>query len=368
MNSRKSRINIPLAAWLLIFFMTVMCLTSCGERSDHAGEEKTRVVVDCIGRQVMVPDKIQRVGCLYAFAGHVTALLGEEDKMVAVVNGLKRDKLLTGMFPDLLNKPVPFSQDHINIEALAKLDPDVVLIRETTAKNPAEMEKLEAFGIPVLVVDSNTIEEQRASVLMVGELFGGAALEQAKKYDSFFEDAVEAAKEKANHINPDKRITVYHSINEATRTDSAGTLPAEWTELVGVENVSAEEPLSLFEGKTYAGLEQIYRWDPKVIICNEPGVSEYILTDGKWKGLRAVKNKEVYQMPIAVSRWGHPGSVETPLAIYWLGKLVYPEIYSDVDLIGKTREFYQTFFHYELSNEEIDRILSGEGMRKEKSE
>ena len=353
---------------LILVFLLSSGITACGGKAAPGSTEKTRTVVDCIGRSVEIPDKIERIGCLYAFAGHVTALLGEEDKIVAVVNGLKRDKLLTAMFPDILDKPVPFSEDAINIEELAKLDPDVVFIRETTADNKSEMEKLESFGIPALVVDSNTIEEQRASVLLVGEVCGNKALEQAKKYDAFFEEAVRTAEDKARSIKPDQVVTVFHSINEATRTDTAGSLPAQWTALVGVKNVSADQELSLLEGKSYAGLEQIYRWDPQVIICNEPGVSGYILSDKKWAELQAVKNKRVYQMPIAISRWGHPGSMETPLAMFWLGKLAYPDLYADIDLVQKTKEFYKTFFNYNLSGEEVSMILSGEGMRKGKSE
>lgn len=353
---------------LMMIVLVAFASSGCGSKAAPEKTERTRPIVDCIGRSVEIPENIDRIGCLYAFSGHVTALLGEEDKIVAVVNGLKRDKLLTGMFPDLLNKPAPFSEDSINIEELAKLDPDVVFIRETTAANKSEMEKLEAFGIPALVIDSNTIEEQRKSVLLVGEVCGEEALNQAKKYDEFFEQAILTAEGKTKTIKPDRIVTVFHSINEATRTDNAGSLPAQWTALTGVVNISADQELSQLEGKSYAGLEQIYKWDPDLIICNEPGVAGYILTDQKWAGLQAVKNNKVYQMPIAISRWGHPGSMETPLAIYWLGKLAYPELYSDVDLEQKTKEFYQTFFHYDLNDEEVSKILSGEGMRKGKSE
>lgn len=356
-----------LALFLVAFF--VFGLSSCNESGPvQKTKGATRTVTDCIGRTVEIPEKVERIGCLYAFSGHITALLGEEKKIVAIVQGLKRDKLLTNMFPDILDKAVPFADEAINIEELARLDPDVVFIRETTADNQSEMEKLTSLGIPALVVDSNTIEEQRASVLLVGEVCGDGAMQKAKEYDAFYQEAIQTAEEKAKLIRPAQVISVYHSVNEATRTDAKGTLSAEWMALVGVDNVAASKDLELFEGKTYAGLEQIYQWDPQIMICNEPGVGEYILSDDKWAELQAVKNKTVYQMPIAISRWGHPGSMETPLAMYWLGKLVYPELYSDIDLIKKTKEFYKTFFNYDLSDTEVSMILSGEGMRKDKSE
>lgn len=351
---------------LVLIVVLVVGLTSCASSNREKHIATGRTVIDCVGREVIIPENIERVGCLYAFAGHVTALLGEEDKIVAVVEGLKRDQLLTNMFPDILNKAVPFTDGSINMEELVKLDPDVVFIRETTAENESEMEKLTSFGIPALVVDSNTIEEQRDSVRLLGEVFGESAMEKAEMYEQFYQKAINTAVQNAELLEPEQSVSVFHSINEATRTDAKDTLSAQWMGLVGVNNVSVSKDLNPLEGKMYASLEQIYLWDPQIIICNEPGVTGYILSDSKWSGLQAVKKHKVYQMPIAISRWGHPGSMETPLAMYWLGKLVYPELYSDVDLRQETKDFYKTFFDYDLSDEEVSMILSGEGMRRGK--
>jgi iron complex transport system substrate-binding protein len=359
--------------YLIIFILVVILASGCSgcnhNNTDYESPaESTRTVIDCIGRRVSIPEHVEKIGCLYAFAGHVTVMLGEERKIVAVVDGLKRDALLTGMFPDLLDKAVPYTDGSINVEELVKLDPDVVFIRRSTSENPGEMKKLEAFHIPALVIDSNTIQEQRTAVQVVGEVCGEAAMEKAKLYDEIYRQAMDIAAEKKAKLHEDEIVSVFHSINEATRTDAQNTLPAEWTDLVGVRNVSVGKELNLLEGKMYAGLEQIYLWDPQVIICNEPGVADYMKSDGKWAELQAIKSGKVYQMPIAISRWGHPGSVETPLAIYWLGKLVYPQLYSDIDLENETRNFYQTFFHYNLDQKELNSIFAGEGMRVSKEQ
>jgi len=348
---------------LCILFSFASCGTS--EAAADLKEKETRVIVDCVGREVEVPQRVDRIACLYAFSGHVTALLGQADKIVAVVNGLQRDLLLTEMYPSILDAAVPYTEGSINIEELVKTEPDVVFIRESTYETTEEMKKLEAFDLPVVVIDSNTIEQQRKAVAVVGEICGGDALKKAGEYEAFFQEAVDFAGSKKELIEKGRKVRVYHSINEATRTDMQNTLPAQWIELVGVENVSVGQELGALEGKTYANLEQIYLWDPELIICNEPGVANYMLEDSKWAELQAVKEKKVYQMPIGISRWGHPGSVETPLAIYWLGKLAYPEEYKDLDLDAKTREFYGTFFKRELTGEDLGKIFSGEGMRKD---
>lgn len=45
------------------------------------------------------------------------------------------------------------------------------------------------------------------------------------------------------------------------------------------------------------------------------------------------------------------------LGIYWLGNLLYPELY-DYDMVEKAQEFYRLFWHYELSAEEAEQLLA----------
>ena len=68
-----------------------------------------------------------------------------------------------------------------------------------------------------------------------------------------------------------ERKTVYHSINEAVRTDGENSLGNDWISCAGAENVSAQhtESLQADGGDYYAGIEQIFVWDPDVVICNE---------------------------------------------------------------------------------------------------
>jgi iron complex transport system substrate-binding protein len=60
--------------------------------------------------------------------------------------------------------------------------------------------------------------------------------------------------------------------------------------------------------------------------------------------------------------------VETPLAILWTAKTVYPELFEHIDMEEEVEYFYREFFGYQLSPEMIQQILSGEGLRKPKGE
>jgi iron complex transport system substrate-binding protein len=136
--------------------------------------------------------------------------------------------------------------------------------------------------------------------------------------------------------------------------------------ITGVINVARKTPGNILEGKNFAGIEQILLWNPEVILANEPEALSLMMTDKKWAAIDAVKNKRVYQMPIAISRWGHPGSIETPLAIMWTAKKMHPSLFADIDMKRETKYYYKHFFNYNLSDQKAQTILEGELVRKPK--
>ena len=127
-------------------------------------------------------------------------------------------------------------------------------------------------------------------------------------------------------------------------------------------NVSTDASLTSDGDKTIASLEQILVWDPEVIICNEAGVDDEILEDPRFAGVNAVRNGRAYQIPVGVTRYGHPNSIETPLAVYWLAKTLYPYLF-DYRIEDKIKEFYLEFFDYEVSDETVAAILKGDDIR-----
>ncbi len=356
----------------VIILISVLFITGCAPSGgqDQAEEEKTgqqvRVVRDYLDREVEVPLQVKRIATLYAYTGHAAAMLGRGQDIVAINNGLSRDVLLNMVCPGIGDNPIPFVHDSINIEELLKAEPDLVFIKGEVGGNAAEVEKLNKFNIPYVVIDFNNIEEQMRSIEIMGEALG--CQEQARKYNQYYQECIDRVQTVVGNIPEEQRVRLFHSVNEASRTDAAGTLPADWLEKVGVINVSVDQDLKLVEGKYFASLEQILLWDPEVIIANEAGVADYILTNPQWAPLKAVQNQKVYQMPIGISRWGHPGGLETPLGILWTAKTVYPEYFSDLDIEAEAKAFYQEFFNYEVSDELMEQILAGADMRQAKNE
>ncbi|MCR4419619.1 MAG: ABC transporter substrate-binding protein [Clostridia bacterium] len=349
---------------LIILAAVAGCNGTPGSETDRkaiTGTTHTVTVTDTLGRQVKVPARIERIACLCPFSGDAAVMLGQGDKIVAVIGGLKREVLLTEICPAVKSAAVPRVSGTINIEELIRCDPDVVFVKNDTALNEAEVDKLNRAGLTFVVVDFRSMEEQRYAMRLMGQVLG--ASEEAEEYNRYYESCLERVRKVVEQIPAEQRVRVYHSLNEATRTDYTQSLPADWTQAAGAINVSVNQQLKLVENEYYATLEQILQWDPDVIICNEPATLDYIMSNEQWSPLKAVKSRKVYLMPIGVSRWGHFSSLETPLAVLWTAKTLYPDRFRDLDMVAETKFFYRQFFDLELSDEMVSQILSGEGLR-----
>lgn len=367
-TSNFKRLLLLLACGLLLVTSLTACLPKEKEKpiTDELKSRKVNTLVDCAGRTVNIPEKVNRIACLYAFSGHVVTMLGRGEEIVAVVPGLKRDLILKELVPNISQAFVPVNSGAINIEELIKSDPDIAFIQRGSISNEGELEKLEHSKIPFVVVDYNSIKEQKYAIEIIGKAIGEEG--KAKKYNEYYQIWVDYVEKIVREIPEGSRVRVYHSVNEATRTDRKNTLPADWIQVAGLKNVSLEEDLKLVDDAYYASLEQIYLWNPDAIIVNETGVADYILKNPQWKSLKAVKEKRVYQMPNGISRWGHPGSLETPLGILWAVKTLYPEHFKEINLNLETKKYYKDFFNLDLTDEVVKQILEGKGMRLPKGE
>jgi iron complex transport system substrate-binding protein len=316
-----------------------------------------------MGREVEVPQKVERIAALYSFAGYAVCLFGSGNELVGVPGGLQRDKLLVELFPAVASASVPRSGS-INIEELLRISPDLVIVRRDTVADDKEVEKLESMDLPYIVVDFVTMEEQREALLMIGRAIGKE--DQARQYDEYFANTIARVAAVVEDIPQENRVKLFHAENQATRATHETSLAADWTKAAGVINVSVGQDLELIGNDYYASIEQILLWNPEVIIVNETAAYALIKGHPQWSGISAVQSGKVYQLPNGISRWGHPGSVETPLALLWTAKTVYPDRFADLDMYEEVRYYYKTFFNMDLGDDMIATILKGGDLREPK--
>ena len=72
-----------------------------------------------------------------------------------------------------------------------------------------------------------------------------------------------------------------------------------------------------------------------------------------------MKNGKIIKNPVGTFNWDRY-SAEEALQILWAAKQFHPEQFKDVDLVKETREFYSTFYGYQLTEDDAQRILAGQ--------
>ena len=347
---------------LLLVLLFLFSAAACGGAGGSGGGNgPAKTITDCIDREVNVPEDPQRVICMYASTAHMMALLDKGDLIVGASDGVTRDQMMVTKYPSVEQVPTPYNEGAVNAEEVLALDPDLILIKREMYQNDTERAKLDDLGIPYVVVDYYSLSELKRAITVMGNVFGEEA--EAADYISYMEQTIADVQKRLEDVPETERPRVYHAITESTKTDIVDSLCAEIFHAAGLINVSADSGLTALGKNATVTLEQIYQWDPDAIVCNEYAVTDYILAQQKWSGLKAVQDKKVYTLPIGATRWCHHGSMEPHMGVLYLAQLFYPDRFTDLDLGQTVRQYYERFFEMPLDDATLNKIFSGRGMR-----
>ena len=315
-------------------------------------------IVDCVGRELEVPKNPETVACLFAVSSHMVSMLGDSQRIVAVAQGNKRDYMFLDIYPEINNARTPKGSGDFNMEELFKDPaPELVFAYTDIVEDKKIMDKFNKFKVPVVAICFKTVEEQQYTMSLIGKIMGRE--EKARAYNDYYNSVIKLVSERVAVIPESDKKTVYHAINELLRTDTKNSLPADWLPLTGVKNVGVATGEGTGAGKNFLTLEQLFLLDPEYMIINGTDVKQYIEAKETLHKLTAYQKGHIFLMPLGVSRWGHPYSIETPLAILWTAKTIYPDLFTDIDIFKETKIFYKNFFDYELSDEDVQKIIEG---------
>ena len=108
-------------------------------------------------------------------------------------------------------------------------------------------------------------------------------------------------------------------------------------------------------------MEQVYEWNPDIIvITNFTGTQPEDLYNNAignddWSTVNAVKNKQVYKMPLGLYRSFTPGA-DTPVTLQWFAKTVNPELFADTDIEEVTRTYFKDYYGIDLNEEQLNKM------------
>ena len=83
-----------------------------------------------------------------------------------------------------------------------------------------------------------------------------------------------------------------------------------------------------------------------------------ILADSTLATVDAVKDSNIHVCPAGVYLWC-VRSAEGALTPHWLGKVLHPDLFSDVDMAAEVKAFYKEYGYQDLIDEATQEILAG---------
>ena len=309
----------------------------------------TQVVTDMGGTQVTVPTEPKTYADGWYAHNEVSIMLTNAEGIVATHCDPKAYKWMYKVCPNMKKATVTFGKD-FNYEDLVQLGPQVVFDSTDDLR-----EKLASVNIPLVNCMFKTFEEMEQSITLTAQVFGGEAPEIAEKYNAELEKTLADIKAKTDPIAEADRPKVLHGNSVYTFTlDGTGTIIDDWISVAGGVNANPENTTG--NAQATFSLEQVISWNPDVIITGKPDEVDQILNDPNWASIAAVQNKAVYVNPKGVFGWDRYG-VEELLQIQWAAAQLHPELFPDLKIEQRVKDFYKTYLRYELTDDDVQRIL-----------
>jgi iron complex transport system substrate-binding protein len=255
------------------------------------------------------------------------------------------------------------SKSTINLESLISANPQAIIdLGDRKEGIASDMDALQKqTGIASIYLEADLPHMSEAYRTM-GQLFGLG--ERAEAIASFIDETMKMAEENSAKIpDKDRKSVMFTSGSDGLDTNAYGSSQAQVIELVGGKNAVVVEDVSSKGGGNSIDMEQLYNFDPEVIIFSNGSIYDEVGGMAAWKNVAAIKNGSYYEIPSLPYNWmSSPPSVNMVLGIWWLGNLLYPDIY-DYDMADQARKIYKLLWNYELSAEEARELLSASTLK-----
>jgi len=260
-----------------------------------------------------------------------------------------------------------FGRQDGNYEEMISVNPDIVIEGSMGSVSLDTInERQKKFGeIPVVgVTDASNVTKIEDSIKFTGKLLGNE--DTSNKLVEFLNYYLDKIKEVDSTIEDSERVTVYYANGpEGLETGPVGSSHSQLIDLCGGINV-ADLPSNDGGRRVEVSIEQVIKWNPEVIITVNPTFYKNVYNDPKWANIDAVKNKRVYLSPTSPFKWfDQPPGANVIIGIPWTAKILYPEKYTDINMKEVTKQFYKNFYHYDLSDEEVSKLLKDSGFKEE---
>ena len=348
-----------LLALLLALVMT-LSLAACGAQSAPTEDEntapETRVFTDSVGREVTVPVQIDQVAVSGPMAQIVLFALCP-DKLVGISNAWDESAaqyLDTEYYNLPLLGQLYGGKGELNLETLLESGAQVVIdVGEAKGSIVEDLDALqEQTTIPFVHIDA-ALATMDETYTMLGDLLGMP--DEAKALADYCRSTYDRALTIADSV--EKANLLYVTGDAGLNVIAQGSYHAEVIDLLSNNLAVVDDPSSKGTGNE-VDMEQILNWNPDVILFAPDSVYDTMSGDAAWQGVTAIQNGAYYEVPMGpYNCMGFPPSVQRLLGMLWMAKVLYPEA-ADYDLYTEAAEYFELFYHCELTREQYDALAA----------
>lgn len=347
------RHQVRFVAGILSMLALATIAVGCGNanKSSSNSSTTTRTVTDMSGTKVKLPAKVSRVADLWHANNQVVMLLGSQKKLVATTQMIKTEPWINAIFPGISKVKAPFSGEDMQIEALLKTKPDVVI-----SSDPGQIKQARNAKLPTVNAMYQDFAGLRRSVNLTANVLGGNAPKVAKNYQKDLTSNLNYVKTQLKGVtNKPKVLHIVNSTN-LNVVDGQNTIVDEWIKAAGGQNA-----LSQKGNMISVTTEKLAKSNPDVIIVGSTTTANALKAlkkDPVLSKLTAVKTGHVYGNPQGTFPWDRY-SAEEALQVLWAAQKLHPAQFKQLDMTKKTQAFYQKYYNYQLSSHQANLILSG---------
>ncbi len=328
-----------------ILLWVLLTALLCGCAPVNQNQHMTRVITDCQGREVAVPEKVESIVCVGVGALRYTCYLGAQDLVVGVEDYETKggmDRLYNYVnFDRFKNLPVIGTNGVPYSEEIIALSPDVIVLSTAASIDADDLQ--EKTGTPVVTVPSSdtTLDDAAYEMIrMMGQLYGMES--RATELTNYLKGIQKDLDDRTKDIPDSEKPSVYvggvsfkgHHGFEGTESHYG---PFELIHANNLANNSGQI------GAFNIDLEKVLSWDPDIIFLDFNGMKlineDYAKNPDYYHSLTAVQEGKVYSQ---ISFRSFATNLETALAdAYYAACVMYPQQFQDVDPVAKAGEIFE---------------------------
>jgi iron complex transport system substrate-binding protein len=331
----------------LLIAVGMLLLLICSSSSVLAAP--ARIVVDQLGRRVLLPAKVQRIIPLGG-ATRFMVYLQAFDLVVGVEAMENRQPLSSGRPYNLAIRsraeklPIVAEgrQKPVNAEAIMALRPDLLITAEADRTQADHLSRI--TGVPVLALDYGGMGVLKPERVKESFRLLGSVLQREQRANRLITELTSQERELERRLAGAKAVPVYVGAVSQRGSHGITSTDADYypLEVSGALNLAKQLKKG---GHAYIDKEQLLVWNPPVILVDAGGAElvrqDFVRNRAFFNRLAAVRTNQVYQ---TLPYNHYHTNLEIALANSWyIAKLLHPKQLIDIDLPKKTDELCRLF-------------------------